>query len=111
MLQAAEWTNVYFWPCVGPVDPDLWPVGHDYGAACRHAFSPTHHHGLLETDYPVLTLCPLQNHHAAYDSSATMVCMAKSSRLSDLLLVKPRQADEYGNDELRTSKISAHTMT
>ena len=82
-----------FWPCVGPVDPDRWPVGHDDGAACRHAFSPTHHSGLFETDYPALTLCLLQSHHAAYDSSATMACMANSLRLSDLLPVKPKQPD------------------
>ena len=72
-LQAAECT----WPCVGPIELDVWPVGHVDGPACRDSLSLALHAGFLKqtiSHRPCLLFMFLRHHHRTYDSSATMIC-------------------------------------
>ena len=43
-LRAAECTR----PCVGPIELDLWPVGHVDGPACRDSLSLALHAGFMK---------------------------------------------------------------
>ena len=47
-FSSCSWTKLNLWPCVQLIDPDLWLVGHGYGAACRDTLSPAHKHWKLK---------------------------------------------------------------